>query len=176
MIPLATLARYEQLRERYGKLEALAKGVRSTDPATRREAESAATQARSTLEQVEDIEREHPGVQATFAKVVRVASGGAEVEPPGGSLGATVFGAFERHLRAGADRFAAGVAGELSGANRWGELRRGDYVLRVLECAAGQVCVELRARADDLGNTGRREVLLDQLDRELRLLARQEHG
>lgn len=172
---LATLAKYEQLRTQYGKLEQLAKGTQSSDDATRREAESAAKRARAVLEQVEELERENPEIRAMFAKVSRVVAGGPEIEPPGGSLGGafagTVFGAFERHLREGlregADRFAAGVAGELSGAGRMSDLRRGQFSLRTHECTSGQVCVEVRARVDDVFSDRRRATLLDAVEVEL---------
>lgn len=122
--------------------------------------------------QVREMESEHPGIRAAADRVQRALEGAAPAgaAPPGGWKGG-VADWLRRTAEVSAERFADELAGEVSGADRFKELRRGECRLSTHTCAAGQVCLEIRVRARDVASTRVRERVLDGVEAELLRLA-----
>lgn len=167
-IALSVVASYLDLRERYTKLERRAKDQSSGDLGVAREAKIAAQRAAEVLRQVQEMEEQYPDIRKVAARVLRAVEGAPDAATtgprPGGGLWDVVLSKLEEGLRQGAERVADGVAGELAGAGRFDTLDRGEYDLRAHECAADQVCLEIRVRKADMVRVGPREAVLDAIE------------
>lgn len=156
-------------------------------------AEAEAASARRIAAQ---METEHPGLAATAKRVQAALAGNAQddrFQRATGATGSTPFTAhppkpprpvapavspwiqalgqrLEKAAVSAATGAATSAAATLTGAfnERFDPLRPGEYDVVTRECARGQVCVEVRARLDDVGDTDFRRDLLRDVAKELR--------
>lgn len=78
--------------------------------------------------------------------------------------GGTFGSIFQQVAEASADRMAE----SLSGAHRFEPLDRGDVDIKRHDCAAGQICLEIRVRTRDIRDERRRDKVMEGLEVELR--------
>lgn len=175
---LADVARYLKLVER----------GRDITPG----AEAEAASARRIAAQ---METEHPGLAATAKRVQAALAGNAQDDRFQRAAGSTPFTAnppkppkpskppapavspwiqalgqrLEKTVVSAATGAATSAATALTGEfnERFDPLRPGEYDVVARECARGQVCVEVRARLDDVGDIDFRRDLLRDVSQEL---------
>lgn len=134
-----------------------------------------AEEAAVAQRRMRELETSFPGIAARADWVTRVmtAEGNPFKAPPSGSGNTTAANPFgeivERVLGPRIDRFAEGavdvLAGKVSGADRWTELKPGEVRISKHECPTEQVCIEVRVLRSDLLRRG--DVVLDVIGRSL---------
>lgn len=144
------------------------------------EGTSAPAEAAEARRQAEAMEIEFPGIQTRAAAVKRALEG----DPPRGDRsagrGSGLAEAAGDWLRKAAQDVASqaahDLAGAMAGSARYEALRRGQCKLKAHDCAADQVCLEVRVRAADILRSRSRAAILDAVEAELVELAKNADG
>jgi hypothetical protein len=146
--------------DRYLKVRALADHPRTP-----------AAEARVAKARAASMEADHFGIQEAALRVQRAMAGDdpAPQAPPSPARGWSDL--FRDVAQQTASEFADRFAGEVSGAGRFEPLARGECVFVDHDCGDGQVCLEVRVLARDLGRVRSRDRIIDGVEDELIRLA-----